>query len=125
MRFDITIDSSSVRDYFVPDEFGDAIIALLESGSKLSRIEPGRSPLVRVKLESCGLKKSVVLKELRAAFGLSLKEAKNLADREPVLLPGLDPASAVRLETLLNGTGAIAHGTSAVDRLGALGRPAQ
>lgn len=42
---------------------------------------------MKIRLMGCGNKKIAVIKEVRAATGLNLKEAKQLCDRAPVELP--------------------------------------
>lgn len=42
---------------------------------------------MKIRLLECGNKKIAVIKEIRAATGLNLKDAKRLSDRAPVDLP--------------------------------------
>ena len=60
-----------------------------------------------VSLESAGASKIGVIKAVKEAMGLGLKEAKELVDKAPtVVKPGLDKAAAEELKKKLEESGA-------------------
>ena len=56
---------------------------------------------MKVRLIHCGPKKIAVIKEIRAAYGINLKDAKNWADKAPCNLP--NPPTQDKGMTLVHG----------------------
>lgn len=75
-------------------------------------------------LHHCGQKKIAVIKEVRAATGLNLKDAKGIADKAPVALPVMTYEKAMTFVNAINAHGG--HATlpapPVIDRLAALGK---
>ncbi len=61
-----------------------------------------------IELKSAGEKKIEIIKILRDALGLGLKEAKDMADGAPIMVKeGMDKKSADELKKKLEGAGAV------------------
>ena len=76
-----------------------------------------------IKLESAGLKKIAVIKEIRAAYGFDLRTSLGWVNKAPVVLPDtLDPAKAQEVAAKLREAGAkVFSDPGPLDRLTALG----
>jgi PTH2 family peptidyl-tRNA hydrolase len=76
-------------------------------------------PTMTVKLEDCGRKKIAVIKELRAGYGLSLKDAKHLSDKAPLILPPIQPGKGAAMVRALREAGATVTvvDPSAIDKI--------
>ena len=62
---------------------------------------------MHLRLENIGNRKIAAIKEIRQAYGISLREAKKLADKAPVILPELHwPGEADELVQNLRSVGA-------------------
>jgi len=76
---------------------------------------------MKIRLINCGYKKIAVIKEVRAATGLNLKDAKQLCDRAPMDLPQmLDEVRAAEVVRLLRDAGATVEAqceTTVLDKL--------
>lgn len=109
-----------VGSYEVHTLWEPAIVNLLNTIESFQRAEG--QPL-QLKLESAGPKKIAVIKCIRAAYGLSLKDAKNLIDRAPIHLPPLPEYEARLLMREIRSEHGVIGEPSAIDRLAAIANP--
>lgn len=104
-------DGEITGSYEVADIWEPAIINLL------STMELAQTTTLQLRLESHGGAKIAVIKCLRAAYGMNLKDAKTITDRLPTRLPPLPEYEARVLMKEVRSVGGTITEPSAVDRL--------
>lgn len=83
------------------------VVAVAGAGAGAGEEEKEEKSAFNVELKSAGGQKIAVIKILREAIGLGLKEAKDLADAAPkVVKEGMDKAGAEELKKKLEEAGA-------------------
>lgn len=114
-------------DYQVGEEWRGPITSLVKTLSTICQTEIFGGVRGAPILHHCGKRKIAVIKEIRSATGLNLKDAKAISDRAPVKLPVMDAATASAFVMAVNNQGG--HATmpaiSAVDRMAELGKRAE
>ena len=66
---------------------------------------------MQIRLVDCGTKKIAVIKAIRAAYGINLRDAKNQADQAPITFPELDYEQGARFVNELRNSGATVEAT--------------
>lgn len=83
-----------------------AVAAAPVAGGDVEGGEAGGSSKASVELKSTGDQKIQIIKVLREALGLGLKEAKDMADKAPVMVKeGVDKKEAEELKAKLEAAG--------------------
>jgi large subunit ribosomal protein L7/L12 len=92
----------------IEEKFGvSAAMPVMAAAGPAAGEEVEEKSTFNVELKVTGDQKIAVIKVLREAIGLGLKEAKDLADAAPkIVKEGMDKAAAEELKTKLEGAGA-------------------
>jgi ribosomal protein L7/L12 len=111
------------QDFQVAERWRDTVYALICDLSEATAEEYHGMPAGRPRLIDTGKKKIAIIKAVRTATGLNLKEAKAICDRAPEYLPPMSPQKAAAFVREARECGAIVEPPerSVVDRLAEIG----
>jgi len=110
-------------EFQIAPRWKKTVIALLDDLSKATAEEYSGVPTGAPRLIHCGQRKIAVIKAIRQATGLNLRDAKALADRAPVDLPNMSSAIASEFVREVREAGGTVEPPTlgAIDRLAKMG----
>lgn len=111
------------NDFQIAERWRETVYALLGDLAAATAEEYHGVAAGRPRIIDCGKKKIALIKAVRTATGLNLKDAKAICDRAPEYLPPLSPAKAAQFVREAREAGAIVEPPerAVVDRLAEIG----